>query len=136
MIDQSRNHLESVGETYTQHFRFASTVGVMAIAAGLAGLIHAVIPALCTHTASRILGSLSRLLDRRDLIEEIRDDTLEASAFVALLGLATLVSLPLWLMDVPRALQIAYTVLAFSLPLALLLTNRELRSESASEQAT
>ncbi len=126
MIRQSRDHLEAAGEHYFEHLRFASTVGLLAIAAGLACLIHALVPALCTRTASRTIGQLSNLFERRDLLDEIQEQSREATAFVMLLGLATLVSAPLWLMEVPMVLRVAYTTLAFALPATLLLSNREL----------
>lgn len=126
MIRQSREHLAAAGERYFEHFRFASTVGLLAIAAGLACLIHAFIPALCTRTASRTIGSLSRLFERRDLLPEIQEQSLEATAFVILLMLATLVSAPLWLMDTPPTLRFAYTALAFAMPMTLLLSSSEL----------
>lgn len=126
MIRQSSEHLAAAGETYFEHLRFASTVGLLAIAAGLACLIHSLVPALCTRTASRTIGLLSRLFEQRDLLPEIEEQSREATAFVILLALAALVSAPLWVMDVPAELRITYTVLAFALPAALLLSNSEL----------
>ena len=62
MIRQSRAHLKDAREGYWQHFRFATTFGLLAVAAGLAALIHAVIPGACTHTASRIVRHLGQLI--------------------------------------------------------------------------
>ena len=54
MIRQSRAHLHDAGESYRQHFRFATTFGLLAIAAGVAALFHALVPGTCTSSASRI----------------------------------------------------------------------------------
>ncbi len=126
MIRQSNDHLTAAGEGYFEHFRFASTVGLMAIAAGLACLIHALVPAFCTRTASRTIGQLKRLIDQRDLLAEAQEEAREATAFAALLLLATVVSAPLWVLDAPTFLRAAYTSMAFALPFTLLLSNREL----------
>ena len=128
MIEQSRSHLRDAGEGYWQHFRFATTFGLLAIAAGLAALLHAVIPALCTRTASRIVRHLGQLIEDRSRIDEIENEAIEARAFVLLLILATAVVAPLWLIGAPFALKIAYTVLAYSLPAALMFSNPELIS--------
>ena len=58
MIARSRSHLRDAGEGYWQHFRFATTFGLLAMAAGLAAIIHAFVPAMCTQTASRIVRHL------------------------------------------------------------------------------
>ena len=46
-------HPASVGETYGEHFRVAvGFAGSLAVAAGAAA-VHALVPSLCTRTASR-----------------------------------------------------------------------------------
>jgi hypothetical protein len=52
-------HPSAVGETYLQHSRVASTVGVRMIGAGLACLVHAVFPFLFVSTGSRTILSLA-----------------------------------------------------------------------------
>jgi hypothetical protein len=133
MIRRSREHLAGARESYFEHLRFASTVGLLALAAGIACLIHAIVPALCTGTASRTIGSLSRLFAQRDLLPEIQEQSLEATAFVVLLMLAAIASVPLWLLDVPNVLRFTYTALAFALPATLLLSNSELDCSHESE---
>ena len=54
-------HPARVDETYLQHMRFALGFSFWLMTAGLAALVHAVFPALCETTASRILR---RLTDR------------------------------------------------------------------------
>ena len=128
MISQTRVHLRAAGETYWQHFRFATTFGLLAMAAGIAALLHAFIPAMCTTTASRIVRHLGQLLEDRSKIDALESEAIEAKAFVLLLILATAVITPLWLLDAPNTLRIAYTVLAYALPAALMFTNPELIS--------
>lgn len=128
MITQSRTHLREAGEGYWHHFRFATTFGLLAMAAGLAAILHAFIPGICTHTASRIVRHLGQLLDDRSRIDAIESEAVEARAFVLLLILATLVVAPLWILNAPMTLRIAYTVLAFALPAALMFSNPELIS--------
>jgi len=126
MIAQSRAHLRSAGESYWQHFRFATTFGLLAAAAGLAAIIHAFVPGMCTHTASRIVRHLGQLAEDRTKIDVIESEAVEARAFVLLLFLAAAVVAPLWLLDAPNSLRLAYTLLAFALPAVLLISNPEL----------
>ncbi|MGJ8622004.1 MAG: DUF6356 family protein [Yoonia sp.] len=59
------DHPASVDETYLQHMRFAFGFAFWLVAAGLAALVHAIIPALCETTASRILHRLHARIARR-----------------------------------------------------------------------
>ena len=126
MISQTKAHLQAAGETYWQHFRFATTFGLLAMAAGIAAILHAFIPALCTTTASRIVRHLGQLLEDRSKIDALESEAVEAKAFVLLLILASAVVAPLWLLDAPTTLRLAYTALAYALPAVLMLTNPEL----------
>jgi hypothetical protein len=54
-------HPHAVGETYGEHFAMASSFGVAMLIGGLACLVHAVLPFLCTSTGS---GTIRRLHDR------------------------------------------------------------------------
>jgi hypothetical protein len=128
VIDQSRAHLRQAGEGYWQHFRFATTFGLLALAAGMAALLHAFIPALCTHTASRIIRHLGQLVEDRGRIDVIEREAVEARAFVLLMMLAAAVVAPLWILHAPIALRAVYTVLAFALPATLLISNPDLTS--------
>lgn len=59
------DHPAQVDETYFQHMRFAGGFAFWLVLAGLAALVHAVIPAFCETTASRIVQRLNtRILDR------------------------------------------------------------------------
>jgi hypothetical protein len=52
-------HPASVGETYTGHMGHAACFGARMIAAGLACLVHALLPFLFVHTGSRTIGELN-----------------------------------------------------------------------------
>jgi len=58
-------HPATVDETYFQHMRFALGFCFWLIVAGLAALVHAIVPALCETTASRILGKLTARMNAR-----------------------------------------------------------------------
>lgn len=45
-------HPKAVGETYLEHGATAARFGLTMIAGGAACLLHAVVPALCTNSAS------------------------------------------------------------------------------------
>jgi hypothetical protein len=131
MIGRSKQHLEEAGESYFEHLAFAATIGLMALAAGLACLIHAVIPGFCTRTASRTIGLLNQLLADRRRVGEIRDQSIEAIAFAALILTAGLIPFALMLSAAPHALAMIYGALAFALPVTLLLSNPELETAPA-----
>lgn len=54
-------HPSEVGETYAEHFVVAGSFGVAMLRGGLACLVHAVLPFLCTSTGS---GTIRALHDR------------------------------------------------------------------------
>lgn len=61
------DHPQTVGESYGQHARVASSFGLRMLAGGVACLVHAVVPGLFTVTGSRIIAQLhdDMLLQRR-----------------------------------------------------------------------
>ena len=58
-------HPATVNETYFQHMRFALGFAFWLIAAGSAAVVHAIFPALCETTASRILKTLTTRMEAR-----------------------------------------------------------------------
>lgn len=52
-------HPASVGESYTEHMGHAACFGVRMIAAGVACLVHALLPCLFVHTGSRTIAELN-----------------------------------------------------------------------------
>ncbi len=59
------NHPATVNETYFGHMKFAFGFAFLLGVAAVAALIHAVIPALCETTASRILQRLHARITAR-----------------------------------------------------------------------
>jgi len=59
------DHPATVEESYFEHMRFALGFAYWLSVAGLAALVHAVIPALCETTASRILQRLVAKMEAR-----------------------------------------------------------------------
>jgi len=58
-------HPATVDETYGQHFLFALKFAGALFVAGGAAVVHAVIPALCETTASRIIRKLHARMEAR-----------------------------------------------------------------------
>jgi hypothetical protein len=61
MTNLFTTHPASVGETYGEHFRFASSFGLRMTLGGLAAIVHAVFPFLLVTTASRALERLNAM---------------------------------------------------------------------------
>jgi hypothetical protein len=51
-------HPRDINETYCQHFLAATRFGLILIGAGLACLLHALVPCVCLTTASRVVRKL------------------------------------------------------------------------------
>jgi hypothetical protein len=71
------DHPADVGETYAEHAHEASSYGFAMIAAGLACLVHAVVPAFFKTTGSQTIKTLNDRLVRkrgakRDAATEMR----------------------------------------------------------------
>jgi hypothetical protein len=128
MIGRSKQHLIEAGESYFEHLGFAATVGLMALAAGLACLIHALVPALCTRTASRTIGLLNQLLADRGRVSEVRDQSIEAIGGAALIVAAATITVVLLMTAAPVPLAATYGAMALALPITLLLSNPELEA--------
>ena len=62
MIKDSKEHLDLTKETYFQHFKFATCVGVSMIYGGLQALVHAIYPGILTKAASTKIKKLYNLL--------------------------------------------------------------------------
>jgi hypothetical protein len=58
-------HPASVGESYSQHCGFAFAVGLRMIGAGLACVLHGLLPFLFVHTGSTCIRELSANLGTR-----------------------------------------------------------------------
>jgi hypothetical protein len=65
MVRASKNHLAQVDESYFEHLAAALGFAVALAKASVACGLHALIPALCTHTASQSVAELQAKLVRR-----------------------------------------------------------------------
>lgn len=124
MLAGSRAHLREVGEAYFEHMRFAARVGAMMVAAGLACMLHALVPALCTRTASRTIERLHRILQERGALE--RDGAgEEAAAFARLAALSLAAAAAPWVAGAHPAFAAPLALLALAFPLAFIVTYGE-----------
>jgi uncharacterized protein YjeT (DUF2065 family) len=125
MWARSRTHLLEAGESYLEHMRFAVGVGLMLVAAGLACIIHGLLPGLCTKTASRTVDELKRLFVQRDALASALN---EVSGALVLVGLIAL-TLPAWallLLSPGYPLPMMTAAFALAIPAVYLWTNPQL----------
>jgi hypothetical protein len=75
MFDFFVKHPRSVGETYVEHMAAALSFGLTMIAAGLACVVHAFVPALFERTASRAIVDLyGRMVTNRRRVSKFDVD--------------------------------------------------------------
>ena len=65
MIKDSKEHLDLTNETYVQHFKFATGVGITMIFGGIQAIIHAIYPGILTKSASTKIKKLYSLVSGR-----------------------------------------------------------------------
>lgn len=131
MMTESRAHLAQAGETYAEHLRFAATVGTLAIGAGLACLLHAVVPGLCQTTCSRTLASLQALLADRSQLRAAAQDNGALLLFVLLMGISCVTALAVAICTAGTLVGLIVIPQAFALPLIFLTQNPDLESARA-----
>jgi len=59
------SHPQQVGESYFQHQRVALSFALPLLGAGLAAVIHAIVPGLCETTAGDAIRDLHARLEKR-----------------------------------------------------------------------
>lgn len=126
MLQRSRNHLVSAGESYLQHMRFALMVGFVTVGAGLACVIHAMVPALCERTCSRTLGQLGQLFSDRSRLALFEREASGVFTFIALILLASATAMIPAALGGGRAVIATMALLAFAIPFTFLSTNPDL----------
>ena len=62
MIKNSKEHLNLTNETYIQHFKFATCIGLTMVYGGIQAMIHAIYPGILTKAASTKIKKLYRLV--------------------------------------------------------------------------
>ena len=65
MIKNSKEHLDLSNETYKQHFKFATCVGITMISGGIQAIIHAIYPGILTKAASTKIKKLYNMVSNR-----------------------------------------------------------------------
>ena len=65
MIKDSKEHLNSVNETYNQHFKIAFGIGINMILGGLQAIIHAICPGILKSSASDKIKNLYNMVSGR-----------------------------------------------------------------------
>jgi hypothetical protein len=65
MFKSSKAHLAEVDESYFAHLKAAFGISGRLMAASAACAVHAVIPGLCTHTASNLMSEIRFSIARR-----------------------------------------------------------------------
>lgn len=130
IVVDSQAHLAEARESYWTHLRFAAAVGSMMVAAGIACLIHSLVPGLCRNTASRSIRLLSLVVEDRSALDKAVVQSLEAVAFAFLVAMALAIGAALWLAGAAMPLFLSLTLLAFGLPAALLAVDPDLEGEA------
>ena len=126
MLKRSKSHLLIAGESYLQHMRFALMVGFVTVGAGLACVIHALVPAMCERTCSRTLSQLSLLLSDRGRLRHFEREASGVFTFIALILLASATAMIPAALGGGSALIATIALLAFAIPFTFLSTNPEL----------
>ena len=65
MIKNSKEHLDLTNETYIQHLKFATCIGISMIYGGLQALIHAIYPGILTKAASTKIKKLYNMVSNK-----------------------------------------------------------------------
>lgn len=123
MLRSSRAHLAGVGESYFEHMRFAMLVGALAVGAGLACMLHAIVPGICQTTCSRAVASLQRLFADRSQLGRTVSENSALILFVVLTGVSCLTALALAICTAGTLVGLVVIPQAFALPLIFLSQN-------------
>ena len=70
MLKDSKEHLDLTNETYIQHLKFATCIGISMIYGGLQALIHAIYPGILTKSASTKIKKLYSLVSGKSSNDE------------------------------------------------------------------
>jgi hypothetical protein len=123
MLKSSRAHLAEVGESYFEHMRFALLVGALAAGAGLACMLHAIVPGICQTTCSRAVGSLQRLFADRSQLGRTVAENSALLLFVLLTGISCITAIALAICTAGTQVGLVVIPQAFALPLIFLSQN-------------
>jgi hypothetical protein len=68
-------HPRDIGETYGEHAGHAVYIGLKMLGAGLACLVHAVLPGLFVRTASEAVEDIQNLMSKRTSQVQLDEQT-------------------------------------------------------------
>ena len=126
MLQASRAHLANVGESYFEHMRFALVVGALVAGAGLACMLHALVPACCERTCSRTIGLMQRLFADRTLLPSVIAESSGLLIFAVLMFVSLACALTTAFCIASWTIVAMLVPQAFVLPLIYLAQNRGL----------
>jgi hypothetical protein len=69
VLRSSERHLDEVGETYFEHLRAAFRIARLLARASVGCALHAIVPGICTRTATRRVGQVQDILLRHAATE-------------------------------------------------------------------
>lgn len=126
MIAQSRLHLREARESYFQHLLFASLVGAMLAGAGIACVLHAIIPGICRRTASQTVQCLTELFRDRSRLAGVASATSGSLVLVGLLALTLPLILAAFFLAESAVIALPMALLVAAVPVAYLVSNPDL----------
>ena len=133
LLARSRNHLAGAGEGYFQHMSFAATVARLLISAGLACLLHALVPGLFTDKASRTIRHLAAVIEKRQALDHSIAGPEDALAPLLLLSL-TVAAIP-WIAGADPAAAALLSALTMGFPATYVWAERP-RARGGANRAT
>jgi len=125
LFRSSNDHLREAREGYFEHLGFAALVSALLFSAGLACLLHAIIPGVCRTSASRIVALLTQLFRDRSQLRTTARAGSGPLVLSALVGLS-LFPLLLLLSAGGQALLLPLGLLCLAVPLAFVWSNPDL----------
>lgn len=72
MIDKCKQHLDGVHEDYVTHLFFAIKIAALCFFAGVALVVHALVPAFFERTGSTTIFKIQELITERKKRQEIQ----------------------------------------------------------------
>jgi len=108
LFERSRDHLHAVGEDYGAHRRFAFSVGWSMVIAGAACILHGLVPAIFTDTASRTIRRLHAVIEHREAFGG------EATGAPLLAAFALFYAALPWAIGIPPLLALPLSLLSLA----------------------
>ena len=65
MIKKSKEHLNSVNESYFEHMNIATNVGLKMLSGGLMALVHGIVPGIFQTDASNKIKELYEFINKK-----------------------------------------------------------------------